>query len=88
MIAARAYAIENGRGELCAKFLVIVLVEGKHFPLAVRMFNEKLDFFLGESKAQIDDVAQLLSIDGEDLVSHRKFQFFCQTPRRYAYDFP
>ena len=87
-VAARTYAVKNGRGELCAEFLVIVLVEGEHFPLAVFMFDKKLDLLFGEGKAQIDDVAQLLSVDGEDLVSCRKLQFFRQTPRRHAYDFP
>ena len=87
-VAARAYTIEHGGGELCAKFFIIVLVEGKQFLLTVCMFDEKLDLLFGESKAQIDDVAQFLPVDGKDLISHRKFQFFCQTPRRYAYDFP
>ena len=87
-VATRAYAIENGRGELCAEFLVIVLVEGKYFLLTVRMFHEKLDLLFGESKAPIDDVAQFLPVDGKDLVSRRKLQFFRQASRRYAYDFP
>ena len=52
------------------------------------MFDEKLDLLFGESKAQIDDVAQFLPVDGKDLVSRRKLQFFRQASRRYAYDFP
>ena len=87
-VAARAYAIENGGSELCAKFFIIVLVEGKQFLLTVCMFDEKLDLLFGESKAQIDDVAQFLPIDGKNLVSRCKLQFFRQASRRYAYDFP
>ena len=87
-IAARAYAVKDGGSELHAKFLIIVFVKSKQFLLAIRMFDKKLNLLLGEGKAQVNDVAQLLSIDGEDLVTDGKFQLLRQTSWHHAYDFP
>ena len=87
-IAARADAVEDSGSKLHAELLVVVLVEGKDFLLAVRMLDEQLDLLLRESEAQIDDIAQFLSVDGENLVTCRKLKLLRQASRQHAYDFP
>ena len=78
VIRTVADAIENGRLELDAELLIDLLLERDHLLLAVGVFDEHVDLLVGHGKAQVDDVAEALPVDLEDLVARHELQFFCQ----------
>ena len=87
MVRTVANAIEDGTLELDVEFLVHLLVEGDDLLLAIRMFHEQFNLLVGHGKAQIDDIAQVLPVDRENLIPRYEAELRAQSIRMHAQDF-
>ena len=50
------------------------------------MLDEHVDLLVRHREAQVDDVAQTLPVDLEDLVARHEFELFCEAARIDAQD--